>query len=201
MSTTKKILLVDDDEDLREALGEQVDLDRLPLAALNTAFANDGVAIRATGPAPKPIHLIYLHEADTSDAILHHVIKLDPGADVTILENGPAAARFNKVMEIEIGDGEGDAGHVDAGPDAVQSGQLARGEANPAQEGARLLERGDGLWDGLEKVGLRPDRLQLEWCSAAEGGRWQTIMTEIEKKRAGVTAQEVEKSREILAQA
>jgi hypothetical protein len=41
----------------------------------------------------------------------------------------------------------------------------------------------------------------LEWCSAAEGGRWQTIMTEIEKKRAGVTAQEVEKSREILAQA
>jgi Fe-S cluster assembly protein SufD len=32
-------------------------------------------------------------------------VKVDPGADVTILENGPAAARFNKCMEIEIADG------------------------------------------------------------------------------------------------
>jgi heterodisulfide reductase subunit A len=57
----------------------------------------------------------------------------------------------------------------------------------------------DGLWDGLEKIGVRPDRLQLEWCSAAEGARWQTIMTEVEKKRQIVTAEEVEHSREILA--
>ena len=35
--------------------------------------------------------------------------------------------------------------------------------------------RMDGLWDGLAKAGLRPERLQLEWCSAAEGSRWQTI--------------------------
>jgi len=59
----------------------------------------------------------------------------------------------------------------------------------------------DGLWDGLEKAGLRPDRLQLEWCSAAEGGRWQTVMREVEKKRQTVTAEEVEHTREILAQA
>ena len=36
-----------------------------------------------------------------------------------------------------------------------------------------------------------PDRLLLEWCSAAEGGRWQTIMTELEKKRQTVTREEV----------
>jgi heterodisulfide reductase subunit A len=59
----------------------------------------------------------------------------------------------------------------------------------------------DGLWDGLEKAGLRPDRLQLEWCSAAEGGRWQTVMREAEKKRQTVTAEEVEHTREVLAQA
>ncbi|MEJ2023062.1 MAG: SufD family Fe-S cluster assembly protein, partial [Maritimibacter sp.] len=35
----------------------------------------------------------------------HHLIKLEPGADLTLLENGPAAARFNKVLEVEIGDG------------------------------------------------------------------------------------------------
>jgi heterodisulfide reductase subunit A len=59
----------------------------------------------------------------------------------------------------------------------------------------------DGLWDGLEKSGLRPDRLLLEWCSAAEGARWQAIMTEAEKKRQAVTPEEVEQTRAILATA
>ncbi|MEO0402575.1 MAG: Fe-S cluster assembly protein SufD [Pseudomonadota bacterium] len=76
-----------------------------PLAALNTAFATDGVLIHVTGKAAKPINLVYNHAQDTSDAILHHVIKLDAGAELTVLESGPAAARFNKVMEIEIADG------------------------------------------------------------------------------------------------
>ena len=76
-----------------------------PLAALNTAFASDGVLIHVTGKAPKPISLLYRHEAEESDAILHHVVKVESGAELTILENGPAAARFNKCMEIEIADG------------------------------------------------------------------------------------------------
>jgi rubrerythrin len=59
--------------------------------------------------------------------------------------------------------------------------------------------RVDGLWDGLEKDGVRPERLQLEWCSAAEGGRWQTIMEEAEKNRQRVTPEEVEHARETLA--
>ena len=78
-----------------------------PLAALNTAFATDGVLIHVTGRVSRPISLIYHHVSTTSDAILHHVIKLEKGADVTVLENGPAAARFNKVMEIDIADGAG----------------------------------------------------------------------------------------------
>jgi Fe-S cluster assembly protein SufD len=76
-----------------------------PFAALNTAFAADGVVIRVTGKASRPVNLIYRHENETSDALLHHVVKLEPGADLTLLENGPAAARFNKVMEVEVGDG------------------------------------------------------------------------------------------------
>jgi len=76
-----------------------------PLAALNTAFASDGVLIHVTGAVPKPIHFVYNHRDETSDVILHHVIRMDKGADVTILENGPAAARFNKVMEVDIADG------------------------------------------------------------------------------------------------
>jgi len=73
-----------------------------PFAALNTAHATDGVLIHVTGKAAKPISLVYVHESEVSDAILHHCVKLDPGAELTLLENGPAAARFNKVIEIDI---------------------------------------------------------------------------------------------------
>ncbi len=76
-----------------------------PLAALNSAFASDGIVIRVTGKATKPVSLIYLHASENSDAILHHVIRLEAGAELTVLENGPAAARFNTVMEVEIADG------------------------------------------------------------------------------------------------
>jgi len=76
-----------------------------PLAALNTAFASDGVLIRVTGKASKPISLIYHHKSEASDAILHHCIKVESGAEVTILENGPGAARMTKVMEVEVADG------------------------------------------------------------------------------------------------
>ena len=78
-----------------------------PLAALNTALATDGIVIHVTGRVSKPVNLIYRHESTSSDAILHHLIRLDEGADLTVLENGPAAARFNKVMEVDVADGAG----------------------------------------------------------------------------------------------
>lgn len=76
-----------------------------PLAALNSAFATDGVLIRVTGRAAKPVSLIYRHESETSDAILHHCVKVESGAEITLLESGPAAARFCKVLEVEVADG------------------------------------------------------------------------------------------------
>ncbi len=76
-----------------------------PLAALNTALATDGVVVRVTGKAEKPINFIYLHKDETSDAILHNVIKVEAGAEVTLLETGPAAARFSKTLEIDVADG------------------------------------------------------------------------------------------------
>ncbi|MFY8147044.1 MAG: SufD family Fe-S cluster assembly protein, partial [Rhodobacter sp.] len=76
-----------------------------PLAALNTAFATEGILIRATGGAAKPVSLIYLHKSETSDVILHHCIRIESGAGLTVLENGPAAARFTKVMEVDVAPG------------------------------------------------------------------------------------------------
>jgi Fe-S cluster assembly protein SufD len=76
-----------------------------PLAALNTAFASEGVLIRATGRAARPVALIYQRRSETSDAILHHCIKIEAGAELTVLESGPAAARLTKVMEVEVAAG------------------------------------------------------------------------------------------------
>lgn len=75
-----------------------------PLAALNTAFAADGVLIHVTGKPSKPVNIIYRRTSTTADAMLHHCIKLDAGAELTLLENGPVAARFNGVLEVEIAD-------------------------------------------------------------------------------------------------
>jgi Fe-S cluster assembly protein SufD len=76
-----------------------------PLAALGTAFATEGVLIRATGRPAKPVSLVYHHKSEASDAILHHCIRIESGAELTILESGPAAARFTKVMEVEVAPG------------------------------------------------------------------------------------------------
>lgn len=76
-----------------------------PLASFNTAYATQGVLIRVTGTPAKPISLIYRRSAEGADAMLHHVIRVEAGAEVTLLENGPLAARSNTVIEAEIGEG------------------------------------------------------------------------------------------------
>jgi Fe-S cluster assembly protein SufD len=76
-----------------------------PFAALNTATATDGVLIRVTGTPDRPVSLVYQHRATSSDAMLHHVVKLEPRTEFTLLENGPAAARFCKVMEVDVAEG------------------------------------------------------------------------------------------------
>jgi Fe-S cluster assembly protein SufD len=86
-----------------EARGQKP-VDR-PIAALNTAIATDGVVIHATGKVSKPISIVYLHKDPVSDAVLHNLVKVDAGAEVTLLENGPAAARFSKCLEVEVADG------------------------------------------------------------------------------------------------
>ena len=61
------------------------------------------------------------------------------------------------------------------------------------------VRRIDGLWDKMIKKDIRPERLMLEWCSAAEGARWQTIMQAAEKKRQSVTSAEIELTRSNLS--
>ncbi|MCB5409675.1 Fe-S cluster assembly protein SufD [Pseudogemmobacter faecipullorum] len=76
-----------------------------PLAALNSAYATDGLVIRVSGAATRPIALVYENKSEASDVILHHIVKLEQGAALTVLESGTAGARFNTVMEVELADG------------------------------------------------------------------------------------------------
>lgn len=75
-----------------------------PLAALNTAVATQGVTLRVTGPLSRPVCFCYLHKETNSDAYLRHLIKLEHGTSLTLLETGPAAARLNAVMEVDLAD-------------------------------------------------------------------------------------------------
>ena len=100
--TAKDIHWAKDVYGVLEANGQDA-VDR-PIAALNTAFTTDGIMIRVSGKVSKPVNLIYLHKSETSDVILHHCIKIEEGAEMTLLETGPAAARLNKSLEVEIAD-------------------------------------------------------------------------------------------------
>lgn len=50
----------------------------------------------------------------------------------------------------------------------------------------------------MEKIGLRAERLQLEWISAAEGLRFKEVMEKMERLRQSVTEQEVAETKRIL---
>jgi heterodisulfide reductase subunit A len=54
------------------------------------------------------------------------------------------------------------------------------------------------LWNKLEKAGVRPERLQLEWISAAEGQKFAKVMHQMEKLRKTVTKEEIEHARVAL---
>ncbi|MFO8085290.1 MAG: hydrogenase iron-sulfur subunit [Desulfobacterales bacterium] len=51
----------------------------------------------------------------------------------------------------------------------------------------------------MEKKGIRPERLQLEWISAAEGVRFSNVMADMEKLRQKVSSEEIEETAKILA--
>jgi len=61
-------------------------------------------------------------------------------------------------------------------------------------------KRIEKLWDKLEKLGIRPERLQLEWVSAAEGQKWAKVMKAVEEMRQKVTNEEVEFTKKVLSE-
>ncbi len=62
----------------------------------------------------------------------------------------------------------------------------------------QTVKRVQKLWNKLEKAGVRPERLQLEWISAAEGQKFAKVMQQMEDLRALVTPDEMAHAREAL---
>ena len=62
----------------------------------------------------------------------------------------------------------------------------------------QTVKRIQKLWNKLEKAGVRPERLQLEWISAAEGQKFAKVMGQMEELRQTVTADEISHAREAL---
>ncbi|MFL2795630.1 MAG: SufB/SufD family protein [Paracoccaceae bacterium] len=75
-----------------------------PLAALNTAIASDGVLIHVKGNIDNPVLILGVHNTP-SEAMLHHVIKVDKNCSLTLLESGPFATKLNTVMEVFLEQG------------------------------------------------------------------------------------------------
>jgi len=62
----------------------------------------------------------------------------------------------------------------------------------------QTVKRVQKIWDKLEKAGLRPERLQLEWISAAEGQKFAKVMYQMEELRKTVTMDEIKLAMEAL---
>ncbi|MEM8793124.1 MAG: SufD family Fe-S cluster assembly protein [Pseudomonadota bacterium] len=86
-----------------------------PLAALNTACATDGLVLQATGTGV--LHLAQDHIGEGA-SLLHHVIRVESGAELTLLESGTTA---NTVMEVDLAEGA-----------VFHHVRLQTGERNPA---------------------------------------------------------------------
>ncbi|MGB1235518.1 MAG: SufB/SufD family protein [Planktomarina sp.] len=73
-----------------------------PFAAVNTAIATEGLLIHVTGNVKTPIRICYA--SNGGQANIHHVIKVDEGASVTLLEEGVTGARSSTAMEVVVAD-------------------------------------------------------------------------------------------------
>ena len=62
------------------------------------------------------------------------------------------------------------------------------------------VKRVERLWDRLEKLGIRPERLQLEWISAAEGQKFAEVMRALDEPRTQVTAEEIAHTAKVLGE-
>ncbi len=73
-----------------------------PLAAFNTACASGGYLIRVTKFVEKKLIVNYVSNNSNYYGIVHNLIRLEPGANLTLIEKGEGASRLSLVTEIDL---------------------------------------------------------------------------------------------------
>jgi heterodisulfide reductase subunit A len=61
-------------------------------------------------------------------------------------------------------------------------------------------KRMDRIWSKMDRLGIRADRLILEWISAAEGQKFARVMRQLEEKLKSVTKAEIEHTMKALSE-
>jgi Fe-S cluster assembly protein SufD len=72
-----------------------------PLAILNTAAATEGVVLQATASQTRPVHIRY-DQLGEGASLIRHLVRVEKGAELTLLESGHAT---NTVLEVEVAEG------------------------------------------------------------------------------------------------
>jgi Fe-S cluster assembly protein SufD len=76
-----------------------------PFAALATAYARDGAVLRATAVTTRAVELVSVDNAAGSAPILQHVVKVEAGASLTVLETDATCGRSVSVLEVDVAPG------------------------------------------------------------------------------------------------
>ncbi len=93
------------------------------LAAENTRDANEGLFVRCHGQVPCVLHIDSFAGSAAAGSTVHHVIQVQPGADLTIMEEGSVSEGANVVFEVDVSDG-GKFSHIRVQDTGVQSGSI-----------------------------------------------------------------------------
>lgn len=137
---------------LQSVLGQNVDLNDLPLAALNTAFMYDGMVLFVDDGVSidKPVHLVSIAAPGDTPIMLQprHLVVLGDGAKATLIESHIGAsdgAYFNNlVSELTLGE-RAELNHYtfqEEGPAAIHIAATALKLASEASYGGFVLQSG-----------------------------------------------------------
>ena len=137
---------------LHSVLGQNVDLNDLPMAALNTAFMRDGMVLFVDDGVivDKPVHLVSIASPGDTPMMLQprHLVVLGDGATATLIEShigGSGGAYFNNlVSELTLGE-SAELNHYifqEEGPAAVHIAATALNLTADASYGGFILQSG-----------------------------------------------------------
>ena len=104
------------------------------LAVENTRDASEGLFVRCHGQAPCILHIDCRSGSAPAGSAAHHVIRVESGSDLTIIEEGSISEGANVVFEVDVADG-GKFSHIRVQDGGLQSGTINHIFARVGEEG------------------------------------------------------------------